>query len=224
MPAQDDEISRRKILERGLHLVSAVVTVAGGGISVYHFCRRPGGGQPIVTSAVPRARYERDFPDGGIVVGDPSRPPPEGWSHVTSRAGEDLLLCNYKGRIADGEFSFLGEILHRGLYWIFRAVDPDNFYRGGLTVTSKNEVVIEHVAVLGGEHRRPLVASVNYPIEAGVAYPIILSARGGFFDVSINGEHHFWNDPRLKDGMFGFCGTGTSRSRIYHPTIAGKAV
>lgn len=117
----------------------------------------------------------------------------------------------------DYRFEFLGGIERGSLGWVFRAVDPRNYYAVKLENArqGKGLPAITRFAVIGGIEGPHIQRPLRFALPAGKMWPIRLEARGARFRISVeNRVVDEWEDDRLKAGALGFLNEKDELGRV----------
>jgi hypothetical protein len=129
-----------------------------------------------------------------------------------------LALYKPSMNLADYRMEFLGQIEKKSLGWVYRAVDPENYYATKITLTTGGplpEAIIERYAVINGKqssyHRRPLPLQIH----ADTLYRVRVDVRGNGFTLLVQGQVvDYWSDDRLKTGGIGFFSAKGEQARL----------
>jgi hypothetical protein len=121
--------------------------------------------------------------------------------------------------LSDYRMEFEGSIQIKGLGWVYRAQDSNNFYVGKIELEKAGlnpQYVIAHYAVIGGADQARVQTPLQIRVPLGGHYRIRLEAFGSRFNTWIN-DHKIdeWNDDRLTTGGAGLYGEGVERSTLY---------
>jgi hypothetical protein len=123
-----------------------------------------------------------------------------------------LELSNYL-------LEFLTRIELRGMSWIFRAANLNDYYKATLAVAPGGGYEFRRCAVVGGLEEGATVRVVPpaSPAPSGkTAVTVRTRVAGNEFTVSIDGQViDTWTDARLTAGGVGFIGAPEDRARLY---------
>lgn len=130
-----------------------------------------------------------------------------------------LALYKPSRDMSDYRLEFLVQVERKGLGWVYRAVDEQNYYAMKLAVTEPGP--------------RPLMALVRYQVVDGKKasrgetplqimmhnnrpYRVQVDVKGNTFLTSIEGQLvDSWSDSKLKSGGVGFFTEGSEKARLY---------
>jgi hypothetical protein len=135
------------------------------------------------------------------------------WSYDPSgfaRPGE-LALYRRSMQLTDYRFEFLGQIERKGLSWVYRARDVDNYYAMKLSLTKDGSVPklwLIRWAVINGKERDRVQLPVPLAVQSDTIYQIRVDVTGDSFTTWIQGQvADHWTDERLKRGGVGLFAT-----------------
>lgn len=118
--------------------------------------------------------------------------------------------------LGDYDLEFLARLENRGVSWVFRAADFDNYHVCTLAAADDGGYEFARGAVIGGSAESPAVVPVHLTGGSKPTLTVRTRVSGGDFEVSINGEPVArWNDARHPEGGVGFIGSGPDRARLY---------
>jgi hypothetical protein len=135
------------------------------------------------------------------------------WSYDPSgfaRIGDLAVYSPSKG-LSDYRLEFLGQIERKGMSWVYRARDFDNYYATKLVLTSSAGVPklsLLRWAVVKGMEQDRVRLPLPLAVQTDTIYRIRVDASGSSFTTWIQGQVvDHWADPRHKSGGIGFFGT-----------------
>jgi hypothetical protein len=126
--------------------------------------------------------------------------------------------------MADYRMEFTGQVERKGLGFVYRAMDFDNYYAARIVVVNENstsEAILERYAVIGGQAGPKTQVHLTFPVRSDTTYNVEVEARGGYFVTRIN--HHFvdaFSDSRLSRGGAGFFASPGESARIFRLHVA----
>jgi hypothetical protein len=126
--------------------------------------------------------------------------------------------------MSDYRMEFAGQIERKGLGFVYRAMDFDNYYAARIVVVNENstpEAVLERYAVIGGQAGPKTRVRLPFPVRMGTMYEVEVEARGQSFVTRIN--HHIvdtFSDSRLPRGGAGFFAGPDESARIYRLNLS----
>lgn len=203
-------------LKPKLILAIILVGIAGG-----VFIARSGKSHAPVSSA--RATASEDVVGPSIMMGE------GGWiqnwgSDVNgSRAGRQITIYGPSLKLSDYRIEFQGDIDTKSMGWVFRALDPYNYYAAKLAIVSPGSsgkfALIKYTVRQGHETeigRTPL----NIEASGDTLFNIRMDVRGSTFRTFVQGQPvDTWTDDRLKSGGVGFLNERAERARIKSVSI-----
>jgi hypothetical protein len=114
---------------------------------------------------------------------------------------------------------FLTRIELRGVTWVFRAANLNDYYKANLVVAPGGGYEFRRYAVIGGQAEAATVRPVPpaSPAPTGkTAVTLRTRVAGNEFTVSLDGQViDTWTDARLPAGGIGFVGAPAERARLY---------
>jgi hypothetical protein len=126
--------------------------------------------------------------------------------------------------MTDYRMEFAGQIERKGLGFVYRAMDFDNYYAARIVLVNDHsipEAVLERYAVIGGQAGPKTQVRLTFPVRTDTMYDVELEARGGYFITRIN--HHLvdaFTDSRLPRGGAGFFASTGESARIYRSHVS----
>jgi hypothetical protein len=120
--------------------------------------------------------------------------------------------------LTDYRMDFLGLIDRKGLGFVYRAMDFDNYYAARITILQSGplpEVVLERYAVINGHAGPRTRVKLPFAVRMDTLYTVQVEAQGDHFVTRINGEFiDAFSDGRLPSGGVGFFSTASESARI----------
>jgi hypothetical protein len=130
-----------------------------------------------------------------------------------------LALYSPSLEIPNYIFEFLTRIELRGVSWVFRAANYQDYYQATLSVAPGGGYEFRRHAVIGGLPESATVRLVPPapPAPSGkTAVTVRTRVAGSEFTISIDGQAiDTWTDTRLTGGGIGFVGAPEDRARLY---------
>jgi hypothetical protein len=139
-----------------------------------------------------------------------TRPGAPAWEYDGSGFALPLHLALYRPSLdlTDYRMEFLGQLEKKGMGWVVRAADPDNYEAVRLVVTKPGPlplVDVVHYSVIGGRQMYRVVKPLPLTIRTDMMFRARMDVRGDDFTLIIQGQIvDFWSDDRLKRGGVGF--------------------
>lgn len=144
-------------------------------------------------------------------------PPRKGaaWQYDSNGFVLPAALALYRPtlNLSDYRLEFLAHLEKRGMGFVFRAVDPENFQAVRIVITKPGPLPladVEHFAVIGGRQLSRVTRPLPMTLRTDRMYSARLDVQGDDFTLIIQGQIvDFWTDGRLKRGGIGFfCNKG----------------
>jgi len=115
--------------------------------------------------------------------------------------------------LTDYRFEFLGEIDQKGLGFVFRAPNLDNYYAVKFAVVKPGPLPLVHMiryAVIGGKEGPHVEKPLPLTVRKDMLYRVGVDVNGSDFAIMAQGQIvDFWTDSRLSRGGVGlFCSRG----------------
>ena len=114
---------------------------------------------------------------------------------------------------------FLTRIELRGMSWVFRAANYQDYYQATLALAPGGGYELRRQAVIGGVAEGATVRAVPpaSPAQTGkTAITVRTRVAGNEFTISLDGQAiDTWTDARLTAGGIGFVGAPEERARLY---------
>jgi hypothetical protein len=127
--------------------------------------------------------------------------------------------------LADYDVEFLGSVDRKGLGFVYRAMDFENYYAARIVIVKAGpipEVALERYAVIRGQAGPRTRIALPFPVRMDTLYHVQIEAKGDHFTTRINDQFvDAFSDSRLSSGGVGFfCGPGEA-SRVCWLRLAG---
>jgi hypothetical protein len=121
--------------------------------------------------------------------------------------------------MANYQLEFLTRIEQRGMSWVFRAANYQDYYKVTLAVAQGGGYEIRRQTMIGGLAENVTVRAVPpaTPAHSGkTAVTVRTRVAGNDFTISLDGQAiDTWTDARLTAGGIGFVGAPEERARLY---------
>ena len=178
--------------------VSAAVIVGLSGIA-YVVTR--GGGK--TTSQAPVAAPVAQAVASGVPI---SGGWIEDWANA-SRSKRHISVLSGSAKLSDYRLEFQAQIQTKAIGWIFRGLNPRNYYVTKLeTITPGLEptVALVHFAVIDGQDENRVVVPLPMKVRVDTTYKIRFEAIGNHFSTWVQGQKiDEWTDSRFGSGGVG---------------------
>jgi hypothetical protein len=130
-----------------------------------------------------------------------------------------LALYKPSRDMSDYKMEFLAQIERKGVNWVFRAADEQNYYAMKLAVTEPGPrplVALIRYQVIDGKKESRGEAPLQVMMHNNRPYRVSVDVKGNHFLTSIEGQVvDSWSDDRLKTGGVGFFAEGSEKARVY---------
>ena len=130
-----------------------------------------------------------------------------------------LALYSPSLDLANYLLEFLTRIEQRGMSWVFRAANYQDYYQATLALAPGGGYEFRRQAVIGGVAEGAAVRAVppSSPAQTGkTAVTVRTRVAGNEFTISLDGQAiDTWTDARLTAGGVGFVGSPEERARLY---------
>jgi hypothetical protein len=161
------------------------------------------------------------FKAGMVAWGAPAKGWAPGWSHHPDgyvRPGQ-LALFHPSLAYADYRLEFFGQIENKGMGWVVRAHDQQNFYAMKFNVVEpglRPILSMVHYPVVGGKQGHKTEVPLSVMVHNNTAYHVAVQVKGNRFITSIEGQEvDNWTDDTLPSGGVGFFSEAGERARLY---------
>jgi len=145
----------------------------------------------------------------------------KGWEYDPAgflRPGRRLALFRDSLALVDYRLEFLGQIEQKGLNWVFRASDGNNYYRSGIVIVKPGPLpvaAITRCAVVDGREVARAQLPLPLTIRTDMMSRVTVEVRGSQFTTFVNGQLvDTWNDTRLSAGGVGFFCENGGKARL----------
>ena len=121
--------------------------------------------------------------------------------------------------LRDYDLEFLAKVEQRGLSWVCRAADLNNYHL--LTISLEGEgktqtLALTRRAVVAGVAEAPVSIPVPVAVRSKAAFRVQTCVSGPQFTVSVEGQRvDGWTDSRSDSGGIGFLAGQEDRARLY---------
>ncbi len=141
-----------------------------------------------------------------------------------SHAGRQITIYRPSLKLSDYRIEFQGEIDSKSIGWVFRAMDPYNYYAMKLAAVtpglSPKMALIKYTVVQGHETEIGRVP-VNMDARNDTVFNVRVDVRGSKFSTFVEGQPvDVWTDEQLKSGGVGFLNERAERARIKSASIS----
>jgi hypothetical protein len=130
-----------------------------------------------------------------------------------------LALYKPSHDMTDYRMEFLTQIERKGVNWVVRASDEQNYYGMKLAVTEPGPrplVALVRYTVIDGKKESRGEMPLQVMMHNNRPYRVQVDVKGNNFLTSIEGQLvDSWSDDRLKSGGVGFFTEGSEKARLY---------
>jgi hypothetical protein len=144
----------------------------------------------------------------------------ETWSYDNAGFVQPGNLALYRPSmtLANYRFEFLGQIATKGMGWVFRAVDTQNYYAMKIVCTNKGPMpaaAIVRYAVIDGKMERKRQSPLPMGARTDLMYRIRVDVDGENFTAQFQDQIvDVWSDKRLAAGGVGFFSDKGEKAKI----------
>ena len=146
---------------------------------------------------------------------------PAGWSRHADgymRTGQ-LALYHPSLTFTDYRLEFFGQIESKGMGWVVRASDQQNYYGMKFKVVEpglRQVLAVVHYPVVGGKQGERVETPLSVMIHDRTPYHVAVDVKGNRVTTSIEGEEvDSWTDDSLRVGGVGFFSDAGESAHLY---------
>jgi hypothetical protein len=150
----------------------------------------------------------------------------QGWAGDTNgaHAGRQITIYRPSLKLSDYRIEFQGEIDSKSIGWVFRAMDPYNYYAMKLAIVtpglSPKMALIKYAVVQGRETELGRVP-LDMAARNDTLFKVRMDVRGSKFSTYVQEKPvDVWTDEQLKLGGVGFLNERAERARIKSAAIS----
>jgi hypothetical protein len=188
-------------LPLGAKIALAAVLVAAIGGGVYYFMNGSHMGSHAATQAQQvRVAPGLPLPDAGWVAD---------WipESVDAGRGRRISLLRSSMPLSDYRIEFRAQIESKAVGWVFRGMDPKNYYVAKLEIVKPGlepAVVLKHFAVINGRDQDVVERPLPMQVRVDTTYNIRFDAVGKVFTAWVQDQKiDEWTDDRIASGGAG---------------------
>ncbi len=119
-----------------------------------------------------------------------------------------LRLWKDSMSLSDYQLEFVSEIQKKGLGWVYRAQNPNNYYATKIRITKPGPLPtadLMRYAVIQGRENSRISLPLPMVLRSDTLYRVMVNVRGDAFSTTVNGQMvDTWTDSRLRSGGVGF--------------------
>lgn len=145
----------------------------------------------------------------------------ESWRRSPSGYAEigRLALWRPTRQMSDYQIEFLAQLGNRGIGWVFRAADLENYYAMRLAVMKPGplpSLALIRTTVVAGKEQQKVQIPVRARIQQDVPVRVRMLIRGDGFTTWIADQlADYWRDDRFRAGGMGFFAEPGDRAQLY---------
>jgi hypothetical protein len=143
-------------------------------------------------------------------------------------SGRQLEVFRPSLTMSDYRFEFHGKIEAKAVGWIFRAVNPRNYYAIKLQIINdggSSKAVLSRMAIINGEETQRTQTELPAKIEPGTVFKVRTDVLGSTFRTYVQDElADTWIDDRLKIGGIGLLKDGDELANVRLVQLHGLKV
>jgi hypothetical protein len=128
--------------------------------------------------------------------------------------------------LVDYQMQFVGQIDKKGLSWVVRAADFNNYYAIRLTVLKPGPtpaIGVTRYAVINGKTQNQVTTPLLMSARPDTVYRVSLDVRGDHYALSVQDQPvDSWSEPKLRSGGIGFFSEPDAGSRIAGVHVWGQ--
>lgn len=200
IPSLETNQSAWSKLSTGLKIgVAAGLVVAISGIVylVTHGNGKTAAEAPAAVSSTPTVAAGVSIPGGWI----------DDWANA-ARSRRHISVLSGSTKLSDYRLEFEAQIETKAIGWIFRGLNPRNYYVTKLEVITPGlepTVALVHFAVVDGQDEDRVVVPLPMKVHIDTTYKVRFEAFGSHFTTWIQGQKIAeWTDSRFGSGGVGF--------------------
>ncbi len=150
----------------------------------------------------------------------------QGWAGDPngSHAGRQITIYRPSLKLSDYRIEFQGEIDNKSIGWVFRAMDPYNYYAAKLAIVTPGlspKIALIKYAVVQGHETELGRVPVDMAARNDTLFNVRMDVRGSKFSTYVQGQRvDVWTDEQLKSGGVGFLNERAERARIKSASIS----
>jgi hypothetical protein len=155
---------------------------------------------------------------------------PHQWAPRWSRSADgyvrvgDLALFRPTQNFTDYRLEFYGQIEKKGMGWVMRAKDKQNYYAMKVTVLEpglRPIFAMVHYPVVGGKKGHKVETPLSIMVHNNTPYHVTVDVKGNHFTASIEGEEvDSWTDDAPSAGSVGFFSEAGESARLYWAKVS----
>jgi hypothetical protein len=150
----------------------------------------------------------------------------QGWGGDTngSHAGRQITIYRPSLKLSDYRIEFQGEIDSKSIGWVFRAMDPYNYYAMKLAIVTPGlapKMALIKYAIVQGHETEVGRVPLDMAARNDTVFNVRVDVRGSKFSTFVQGQPvDVWTDEQIKSGGVGFLNERAERARIKSAAIS----
>jgi len=197
-------------------LIIAILLVVIAGVVFYSMSSKSHAPEPVSTTD--------DAVGPSIMMGEGGWVQGWGGDPNGSNAGRQITIYRPSLKLTDYRIDFQGEIDSKSIGWVFRALDPYNYYAMKLAIVtpglSPKLALIKYTVVQGHEREMGRVP-LGLAARNDTIFNVRMDVRGSKFTTYLQGQRvDVWTDEQIKSGGVGFLNERAERARIKSAAIS----
>jgi hypothetical protein len=176
---------------------AAIVAISGIAYLVTRGNGKPAAEVPAAVSSTPTVASGVAIPGGWI----------DDWANA-AKSRRHISLLSGSAKLSDYRLEFEAQIESKAIGWIFRGLNPRNYYVTKLEVVTPGlepTVALVHFAVVDGQDEDRVVVPLPMKVRVDTTYKIRFEAFGNHFTTWVQDQKIAdWTDSRFGSGGVGF--------------------
>ena len=136
----------------------------------------------------------------------------------------DLELFRPSLNYEDYRLEFLGQVESKGMGWVVRAQDKQNYYAMKFRVIESGlrpVIALVHYPVVGGRKGHTVETPLSLMVHRNMPFRVQVDVKGNRLTASVEGQSvESWTDDLLARGAVGFFSEAGERARLYWMKIS----
>jgi len=129
------------------------------------------------------------------------------WAN-SAKSKRHISLLSGSAKLSDYRLEFQSQIESKAIGWIFRGLNPRNYYVTKLEIVTPGlepTIALVHFAVVDGQDENRVVVPLPLKVRVDTTYKIRFDAIGNHFATWVQGQKiDEWTDSRFGSGGVGF--------------------
>jgi hypothetical protein len=190
-----------------LALVLAAVAALGGGAWLYLKPAPDPSASTTGPDGRPKPPLKTLHAGSSLIMTLPGGWNPDWGGEINHKKNRTISFYRPSANHDDYRIEFDGQIESKGLGWVFRAVDPNNYYAYKIELVkigSDMATALTRFSVVEGVESQKHFTPLSKPIRPGVTFHVRLDVRDDEFSAYLNDELiEVWQEDRLSKGGIG---------------------